>query len=82
MVSGMTDVMSHGVYPHDPLPGPRERVALERAFQPIFWPHYTPEQIEQRVTERYLAQLRKTNPILEPPVYFPGATWKQNRVYA
>jgi MoxR-like ATPase len=75
----MTDVMSHGVYPHDPLPGRRER-----RYQEFFWVDPPASEEERIIRERLLRAFErpKPNPILEPPVYFPGATWKHTWVHA
>jgi hypothetical protein len=81
MVSGMTDVMSHGVYPHDPLPGPRQKTreevfrAWNEAMEPI-------RPVDYGFYRRYTETHGPPNPILEPPAYFPGATWKHTWVHA
>jgi hypothetical protein len=66
----MTDVMTCGYYPDEPLPGPKERairdlIALAdevmtdyRNFPVCCWPK------------------EHVNPITESPMYFPGNAWK------
>jgi hypothetical protein len=68
----MTDVMTVGEYPHNPLPGPRMKVTgigdpdvLHGVTHPArYWHHIN-----------WLPPA-PSNPILESPMYFPGAAWK------
>lgn len=74
----MIDIMGAGFYPHDPLPGPLERAPASR---PEMWYdlHGNPFVIDRNNPRPVY---RPTNPILEPPMYFPGAGWQADAVYA
>jgi hypothetical protein len=63
----MTDVMTVGGYPHSPLPGPKH----DFANAPV-WRGEFPWEMDNW----YIKRWPKSNPILEPPMYFPGAAWK------
>jgi hypothetical protein len=80
----MTDVMSHGVYPHDPLPGPlRAGMREVQTCGPYrAWVAPWGEMFTQRLSDGEWRRFPKPSPILEPPAYFPGATWQQNRMHA
>lgn len=75
----MSDIMGAGFYPHDPLPGP---------LAPR-WNHGPPwDWVEvngvrmPRFAAHILDYTPKPSPILEPPMYFPGAGWQAEAVYA
>lgn len=87
----MSDIMGAGFYPHDPLPGPLEKAkpawpltAMPTGGGPYegwvdangdVWrrDHRDPSGVFWRIP---------TNPVLEPPMYFPGAGWQADAVYA
>jgi hypothetical protein len=65
----VTDVMTVGTYPEEPLPGPKMAI-------PVWLPHLTSAEMQERVQERLLTSFRKSNPIHEDPMFFPGNAWK------
>ena len=67
------DVMCTGIYPNDPLPGPRKRDAINDLIA-----------IADKLMEDYRnfpVCCWPKNPIIEPPMYFPGANWSGRAVY-
>jgi hypothetical protein len=62
----MTDVMTVGTYPDEPLPGPNHAFVDSPTFRGDF--------LYKRVYPQWFPE--NPNPILEPPMYFPGHAWK------
>jgi hypothetical protein len=60
----MTDVMTVGIYPESPLPGPRFVPAYDVVHDTWNW----------HLINRLPPEPK--NPILEEPAFFPGAAWK------
>jgi hypothetical protein len=77
----MTDVMTCGYYPDEPLPGPRGVIHMVESKRklpsptmpnaPYVWTDTPPVAMPNRP---YV--WRDANPVLEDPMYFPGNAWK------
>jgi len=78
----MTDVMNAGIYPHDPLLGPRHSATWKRLPMPsmpntsFVW-NDTPRPMLPNVPFVW----NDASPILERPMYFPGANWAHSVTY-
>jgi hypothetical protein len=61
----VTDVMTVGVYPHDPLPGP-DHTYVDAPYPrgEYVWGLVYPQRFPEK------------NPIHEDPYFFPGNAWK------
>jgi hypothetical protein len=66
----MTDVMTVGAYPDDPLPGPRMDWVYDYTITPI------PPPRRKILIDPDYSVYRQPSPILESPMYFPGLAWK------
>jgi hypothetical protein len=74
----MTDVMTVGIYPDEPLPGPIDGdFAWVDGVKPSPFPgvflHDGVHLVEREWPPRDWPRI---NPILDPPMYFPGNAWK------
>lgn len=68
----MTDVMSVGTYPEEPLPKP-EHV---REFIRWFYAHEPVRVVDYDFYRTYTETHGPPSPILEEPYFFPGNAWK------
>jgi hypothetical protein len=64
----VTDIMCCGYYPHDPVPGPREKPTVHDWVMAHAPKDYDPIP--------NLPWLIEKNPIREDPMFFPGNAWK------
>ncbi len=77
----MTDVMNSGVYPHDPLPGPLKKVDAQGPWHEYVSINGDVFRRDYQDTSMFLHRVPNPSPILEPPMYFPGANWGHSVTY-